>query len=250
MAGKLYIVPTPVGNLEDMTFRAVEVLKNADLILAEDTRTSSVLLHHSGIQGKLQSPHKFNEHQTVNMIRDRILGGLDVALISDAGTPGVSDPGFLLVRTCAAEGIEVQTLPGATACIPAIVSSGLPCDRFCFEGFLPVKKGRQTLLQALAQEKRTMVFYESPYRLVKTLEQFAEYFGQDRECSVAREISKIHETHHRGSLASLVEYFKANEPKGEIVIVVAGLPEKEKVHRNGYEGKNRRGEGESGEDDS
>lgn len=250
MAGKLYIVPTPVGNLEDMTFRAVEVLKNADLILAEDTRTSSVLLHHYGIQGKLQSHHKFNEHQTVNMIRDRILGGLDVALISDAGTPGVSDPGFLLVRTCAAEGIEVQTLPGATACIPAIVSSGLPCDRFCFEGFLPVKKGRQTLLLALAQEKRTMVFYESPYRLVKTLEQFAEYFGQDRECSVAREISKIHETHHRGSLASLVEYFKANEPKGEIVIVVAGLPEKEKVHRNGYEGKNRRGEGESGEDDS
>ena len=250
MAGKLYIVPTPVGNLEDMTFRAVEVLKNADLILAEDTRTSSVLLHHYGIQGKLQSHHKFNEHQTVNMIRDRILGGLDVALISDAGTPGVSDPGFLLVRTCAAEGIEVQTLPGATACIPAIVSSGLPCDRFCFEGFLPVKKGRQTLLQALAQEKRTMVFYESPYRLVKTLEQFAEYFGADRECSVAREISKIHETHHRGSLASLVEYFKANEPKGEIVIVVAGLPEKEKVHRNGYEGKNRRGEGESGEDDS
>ena len=250
MAGKLYIVPTPVGNLEDMTFRAVEVLKNANLILAEDTRTSSVLLHHYGIQGKLQSHHKFNEHQTVNMIRDRILGGLDVALISDAGTPGVSDPGFLLVRTCAAEGIEVQTLPGATACIPAIVSSGLPCDRFCFEGFLPVKKGRQTLLQTLAQEKRTMVFYESPYRLVKTLEQFAEYFGQDRECSVAREISKIHETHHRGSLASLVEYFKANEPKGEIVIVVAGLPEKEKVHRNGYEGKNRRGEGESGEDDS
>lgn len=250
MAGKLYIVPTPVGNLEDMTFRAVEVLKNADLILAEDTRTSSVLLHHYGIQGKLQSHHKFNEHQTVNMIRDRILGGLDVALISDAGTPGVSDPGFLLVRTCAAEGIEVQTLPGATACIPAIVSSGLPCDRFCFEGFLPVKKGRQTLLLALAQEKRTMVFYESPYRLVKTLEQFAEYFGADRECSVAREISKIHETHHRGSLASLVEYFKANEPKGEIVIVVAGLPEKEKVHRNGYEGKNRRGEGESGEDDS
>ncbi len=248
MAGKLYIVPTPVGNLDDMTFRAVQVLKNADLILAEDTRTSSVLLHHYDIQGKLQSHHKFNEHQTVNMIRDRILGGLDVALISDAGTPGVSDPGFLLVRTCAAEGIEVQTLPGATACIPAIVSSGLPCDRFCFEGFLPVKKGRQTLLTSLASEKRTMVFYESPYRLVKTLEQFSEYFGADRECSVAREISKIHETHHRGTLASLVEYFKANEPKGEIVIVVAGQPEKEKVHKNGYEGKNRRGESE--EDDT
>lgn len=222
MAGKLYIVPTPVGNLEDMTFRAVSVLKKADLILAEDTRTSSVLLKHYDIRGKLQSHHKFNEHQTVESIKDRILSGEDVALVSDAGTPGISDPGFLLARTCAAEGIEVQTLPGATACIPAIVSSGLPCDRFCFEGFLPVKKGRQTLLRSLASESRTMIFYESPYRLVKTLEQFAEYFGADRECSVAREISKVHEEHRRGTVSEVAEWFRANEPKGEIVIVVAG----------------------------
>ncbi len=191
MAGKLYIVPTPVGNLEDMTFRAVQTLKDVDVILAEDTRTSSVLLKKYDIHGKLWSHHKFNEHQTVALIKERILAGLDVALISDAGTPGISDPGFLLVRTCAAEGIEVQTLPGATACIPAIVSSGLPCDRFCFEGFLPVKKGRQTLLKALATEPRTMVFYESPYRLVKTLEQFAEYFGPDRKCSVERFMRSI-----------------------------------------------------------
>lgn len=222
--GKLYIVPTPVGNLEDMTYRAVKVLKDADLILAEDTRTSSVLLKHYDIQGKLQSHHKFNEHQTVSVIKDKILAGMNVALISDAGTPGISDPGFLLVRTCAAEGIEVQTLPGATACIPAIVSSGLPCDRFCFEGFLPVKKGRQTLLKMLAQETRTMIFYESPYRLVKTLEQFAEYFGADRDCSVAREISKVHEEHRRGTLAEVAEWFREHEPKGEIVIIVAGAP--------------------------
>ena len=222
MPGILYIVPTPVGNLNDMTFRAVQVLKDADLILAEDTRTSSVLLHHYDIHGKLQSHHKFNEHQTAEMIKERILGGLNVALISDAGTPGISDPGFLLARTCAAEGIEVQTLPGATACIPAIVSSGLPCDRFCFEGFLPVKKGRQTLLRALAEEPRTMIFYESPYRLVKTLDQFIEHFGPERECSVAREISKIHEEHRRGTLAEVSAWYKEHEPKGEIVIVVAG----------------------------
>ncbi len=228
MPGILYIVPTPVGNLEDMTFRAIRVLKEADLILAEDTRTSSVLLHHYDIHGKLQSPHKFNEHQTVEMIKERILGGLNVALISDAGTPGISDPGFLLVRTCAAEGIEIQTLPGATACIPAIVSSGLPCDRFCFEGFLPVKKGRQTLLKTLASESRTMVFYESPYRLVKTLGQFAEYFGPDRECSVAREISKVHEEHRRGTLTEVQAWFQEHEPKGEIVIVVAGAPPEKK----------------------
>ncbi len=223
-AGKLYIVPTPVGNLEDMTFRAVKVLQEADLILAEDTRTSSVLLKHYDIHGKLQSHHKFNEHQTVAAIKDRIMAGLNVALISDAGTPGISDPGFLLARTCANEGIEVQTLPGATACIPAIVSSGLPCDRFCFEGFLPVKKGRQTMLKTLAQETRTMIFYESPYRLVKTLEQFAEYFGADRDCSVAREISKVHEEHRRGTLAEVAEWFREHEPKGEIVIIVAGAP--------------------------
>lgn len=228
MPGILYIVPTPVGNLNDMTFRAVQVLKDADLILAEDTRTSSVLLHHYDIHGKLQSHHKFNEHQTAEMIKERILGGLNVALISDAGTPGISDPGFLLARTCAAEGIEVQTLPGATACIPAIVSSGLPCDRFCFEGFLPVKKGRQTLLRALAEEPRTMIFYESPYRLVKTLDQFIEHFGPERECSVAREISKIHEEHRRGTLAEVSAWYKEHEPKGEIVIVLAGAPPEKK----------------------
>ena len=234
MPGILYIVPTPVGNLDDMTFRAVQVLKEADLILAEDTRTSSVLLHRYDIHGKLQSHHKFNEHQTVELIKDRILGGMNVALISDAGTPGISDPGFLLARTCAQEGIEVQTLPGATACIHAIVSSGLPCDRFCFEGFLPVKKGRQTLLQELSSELRTMVFYESPYRLVKTLEQFCEYFGSDRRCSVAREISKVHEEHRRGTLGEVVQWFKEHEPKGEIVIVVAGAP-REKKHRKDKE---------------
>lgn len=224
--GKLYIVPTPVGNLDDMTYRAVKVLKDADLILAEDTRTSSVLLKHYDIQGKLQSHHKFNEHQTVSVIKDKILAGMNVALISDAGTPGISDPGFLLVRTCAAEGIEVQTLPGATACIPAIVSSGLPCDRFCFEGFLPVKKGRQTLLKELASESRSMIFYESPYRLVKTLGQFIEYFGAERECSVAREISKVHEEHRRGTLEEVKSWFEEHEPKGEIVIIVAGATDR------------------------
>ena len=235
MAGTLFIVPTPVGNLSDMTFRAVEVLRNADLILAEDTRTSSVLLQHYGIKGKLVSHHKYNEHQSVEMIKERILGGLNVALVSDAGTPGISDPGFLLARACAAEGIEVQTLPGATACIPALVSSGLPCDRFCFEGFLPQKKGRQTLLETLKTEPRTMIFYESPYRLLHTLEQFAEVFGAERECSVAREISKLHETHHRGTLQELVNYFNENEPKGEIVIVLAGAPQpKRQEHVNKY----------------
>lgn len=232
MPGILYIVPTPVGNLDDMTFRAVQVLKEADLILAEDTRTSSVLLHRYDIHGKLQSHHKFNEHQTAELIKDRILAGLNVALISDAGTPGISDPGFLLVRTCAEEGIEVQTLPGATACIPAIVSSGLPCDRFCFEGFLPVKKGRQTMLKELSTETRTMVFYESPYRLVKTLEQFGEFFGKDRRCSVAREISKVHEEHKRGTLEEVAAWFKDHEPRGEIVIVVAGAPAEKKKHKD------------------
>ena len=235
MAGTLFIVPTPVGNLSDITFRAVEVLKNADLILAEDTRTSGVLLQHYGIKGRLLSHHKYNEHQTVQMIKEKILGGLNVALISDAGTPGISDPGFLLARACAAEGIEVQTLPGPTACIPAIVSSGLPCDRFCFEGFLPQKKGRQTLLESLKNETRTMIFYESPYRLLHTPEQFAEVFGPDRECSVAREISKLHETHHRGTLQQLVNYFNENEAKGEIVIVLAGAPQRQRQeHVNKY----------------
>ena len=224
MAGRLYIVPTPVGNLEDMTLRAIRILKEVDLVLAEDTRTSSVLLKHYDIHTPLRSHHKFNEHQTVGLIKEKILAGQNVALISDAGTPGISDPGFLLARTCSEEGIEVETLPGATACIPAIVSSGLPCDRFCFEGFLPVKKGRQTLLKALAEETRTMIFYESPYRLVKTLEQFMEYFGPDRSCSVAREISKKFEQHCRGTLEEVAAHFRETEPKGEIVIVVGGAP--------------------------
>lgn len=233
MAGRLYIVPTPVGNLGDMTYRAVRILSEADLILAEDTRTSTVLLKHYGIQGRLQSHHKFNEHATVDAIRERILAGADVALISDAGTPGISDPGFLLVRTCAAEGIEVQTLPGPTACIPALVSSGLPCDRFVFEGFLPVRKGRQTLLAALTAEPRTMVFYESPYRLVRTLEQFVSAFGPDRPCSVAREISKVHEEHRRGTVSEVLAWYREHEPKGEIVIIVAGSPEKRKPSDGG-----------------
>lgn len=239
MAGILYIVPTPVGNLSDMTFRAVQVLREADLILAEDTRTSSVLLKHYDIHRPLQSHHKFNEHQTVRLVKERILAGLNVALISDAGTPGISDPGFLLARTCAQEGIEVQTLPGATACIPALVSSGLPCDKFAFEGFLPQKKGRQTLLKALSEETRTLVFYESPYRLVKTLEQMADAFGPERQCSVAREISKVHEEHRRGTLEEVAAWFREHEPKGEIVLVVAGAhpakPAKERRFNGGEE---------------
>lgn len=222
MAGMLYIVPTPVGNLEDITLRAIRVLKEADLILAEDTRTSSVLLKHYDIKAKLQSHHKYNEHQTVELIKEKIKGGLNVALVSDAGTPGISDPGFLLARACVEEGIEVQTLPGATACIPALVSSGYPCDRFCFEGFLPMKKGRQTRLKELAEETRTMVIYESPYRLAKTLMQLAEFFGGERRCSVAREISKLHEQHHRGTLSEMVAWFTEHEPRGEIVLIVAG----------------------------
>ena len=241
MAGILHIVPTPVGNLEDMSLRAIRVLKEADLILAEDTRTSSVLLKHYDIHVPLLSHHKFNEHRTVGLIREKIDSGMNVALISDAGTPGISDPGFLLVRCCAEAGIEVQTLPGATACIPALVSSGLPCDRFCFEGFLPLKKGRQTLLKQLAAEPRTMVFYESPYRLVKTLEQFCECFGEERRCSVAREISKLHETHHRGTLREVADGFREHEPKGEIVIIVEGAPPV-KPQRHG------RGENASGEE--
>ena len=237
MAGILYIVPTPVGNLSDMTFRAVQVLREADLILAEDTRTSSVLLKHYDIHRPLQSHHKFNEHQTVRLVKERILAGLNVALISDAGTPGISDPGFLLARTCAQEGIEVQTLPGATACIPALVSSGLPCDKFAFEGFLPQKKGRQTLLKALSQETRTLVFYESPYRLVKTLEQMADAFGPERQCSVAREISKVHEEHRRGTLEEVAAWFREHEPKGEIVLVVAGAHPAKPAKKRRFNGR-------------
>lgn len=221
--GKLYIVPTPVGNLDDMTFRAIQVLKEADLILAEDTRTSGILLKHFEIKNAMQSHHKFNEHQTVENVVKRIMAGETVALISDAGTPGISDPGFLLARECARSGIEVQCLPGPTAFVPALVSSGLPCDRFCFEGFLPQKKGRVTRLKALSEEERTLVFYESPYRLLKTLTQFVEFFGPERQAAVAREISKVHEETVRGTLGELVEHFTANEPRGEIVIVVAGI---------------------------
>lgn len=223
--GILYIVPTPVGNMEDMTFRAIRVLKEADLVLAEDTRTSSVLLKHYEISNHLLSHHKFNEHGTSAGIVSRLTGGETVALISDAGTPGISDPGFFLVREAVAAGVEVQCLPGATAFVPALVSSGLPCDRFVFEGFLPQKKGRQSRLAALADEPRTIIFYESPYRLVKLLQQMAEAFGADRQASVCREISKVHEESRRGSIAELIDHFTQTPPKGEIVVVVAGKPE-------------------------
>lgn len=220
--GILYIVPTPVGNMEDMTLRAIRILKEADLVLAEDTRTSSVLLNHFDIHNRLMSHHKFNEHGTSPAIVNRLLAGEMVALVSDAGTPGISDPGFFLAREAVKAGVTVQTLPGATACIPALVSSGLPCDRFCFEGFLPPKKGRQTHLDNLKDESRTMIFYESPYRLVKTLKQFEQTFGGDRQVSVAREVSKVHEEHVRGTLDEVIAHFEDQEPKGEIVIVLAG----------------------------
>lgn len=222
MSGILYIVPTPVGNLEDMTLRAIRILKEVDLILAEDTRTSGKLLKHFEIQNHLMSHHKFNEHGTSAGIVERLKGGQNIALISDAGTPGISDPGFFLAREAAAAGIQVECLPGATAVIPALVSSGLPCDRFAFEGFLPQKKGRQTKLQSLVDEKRTMAFYESPYRVLKTLQQFAEVFGEDRQAATCREISKIHEECLRGTLAELIAHFKETAPKGEFVIIVAG----------------------------
>ena len=222
MSGILYIVPTPVGNLEDMTLRAIRILKEVDLILAEDTRTSGKLLKHFEIQNHLMSHHKFNEHGTSAGIVERLKAGQNIALISDAGTPGISDPGFFLAREAAAAGIKVECLPGATAVIPALVSSGLPCDRFAFEGFLPQKKGRQTKLQSLVDEKRTMAFYESPYRVLKTLQQFAEVFGEDRQAATCREISKIHEECLRGTLAELITHFKETAPKGEFVIIVAG----------------------------
>ena len=220
--GTLYVVPTPVGNMEDITFRAIRILKEADVVLAEDTRTSGVLLKHYDIKNQLLSHHKFNEHGTSAGIVGRLLAGQNVALISDAGTPGISDPGFFLVREAVKAGVEVQCLPGATAFVPALVSSGLPCDRFCFEGFLPQKKGRQTKLLSLQDEERTMVFYESPYRLLKTLQQFSEVFGPERRVSVCREISKIHEESVRGTLAEVIAHFQSTEPRGEIVIVLAG----------------------------
>lgn len=226
--GTLYIVPTPVGNMEDMTYRAVRILKEVDVVLAEDTRTSGILLKHFDIHNHLLSHHKFNEHGTSQGIVERLLAGQNVALISDAGTPGISDPGFFLVREAVRAGVEVQCLPGATAFVPALVSSGLPCDRFAFEGFLPQKKGRQTKILSLKEERRTMIFYESPYRLVKLLEQFAEAYGPDRQVSVCREISKVHEESVRGTLAEVLAHFKAHEPRGEIVVILAGAGESEK----------------------
>ena len=220
--GTLYIVPTPVGNMEDMTLRAIRILKEADVVLAEDTRTSGILLKHFEIKNRLLSHHKFNEHGTSASVVERLKAGETVALISDAGTPGISDPGFFLVREAVRAGIEVQTLPGATAFVPALVSSGLPCDRFVFEGFLPQKKGRQSRIEALRDEQRTMVFYESPFRLLKLLQQMAEVFGPERQASVCREISKVHEESVRGTLQELTGHFTTTPPKGEIVVVVAG----------------------------
>ena len=222
---KLYLVPTPVGNLADMTYRAVSVLQSVDLILAEDTRTSKTLLQHYQINTPMQSNHKYNEHQKLGQIIDRLHAGENIAVITDAGTPGISDPGFLVVRECVKEGIEVETLPGATAFVPALVNSGLPCDRFVFEGFLPQKKGRQTKLNSLADCKYTMVFYESPFRLVKTLEQLAEVLGTGRRAAVCREITKLHEETQRGTLAELSQHYTEKGVKGEIVIIVAGTEE-------------------------
>lgn len=221
--GKLYLVPTPVGNLGDITLRALELLKTADLVLAEDTRTTGMLLKHYDIKARLQSHHKFNEHQTAEAVAERLAASDEtVVLVSDAGTPGISDPGFMLVRACVAREVEVQCLPGATAFVPALVSSGLPCERFAFEGFLPQKKGRATRLAALAEEPRTMIIYESPYRVAKTLRQLAEVFGADRRCAACREISKLHEECVRGTLEEVAAHFEANEPRGEFVLIVEG----------------------------
>lgn len=236
MAGKLYIVPTPVGNLSDMSPRAIEVLKNCDLILAEDTRTSAVVMKHFDINVPMSSHHKFNEHETVAPFIERLKNGETIGLVSDAGTPAISDPGFMMTRECRREGIEVETLPGPTAFVPALVNSGLPCERFCFEGFLPQKKGRSSRLAELGDEQRTFIIYESPLRLVKTLKELADVCGQEREASVSREISKLHDTTHRGTLGELISYFEQNNPRGEIVVIVNGKRgEKERrVHRNKY----------------
>lgn len=236
MAGKLIIVPTPVGNLDDMTPRAIAALSSCDLILAEDTRTSAPLLRHFGIDTPMLSHHKFNEHSSLTSVIDRLKEGQTICLISDAGTPGISDPGFLLSRQCRREDITVETLPGATAFVPALVDSGIPTDRFCFEGFLPQKKGRATRIKEIAAETRTSVIYESPLRLVKTLEQFAAECGPDREASVSREISKLHETTVRGTLGELMEYFRLNNPRGEIVIVLRGneTDNQPRVHKNKF----------------
>lgn len=220
--GMLYIVPTPIGNLEDMTLRSIRILKECDLILAEDTRTSGVLLKHFGIETRMQSHHKFNEHKAVSHVLERINAGECIALISDAGTPSISDPGFLLVRACVQADVTVESLPGATAFVPALVESGLASDRFCFEGFLPQKKGRQTRLKQLVDESRTMIFYESPYRVLKTLTQLAEYLGNERAASVSREITKLYAETRRGTLRELIAHFTECDPRGEFVIVVAG----------------------------
>lgn len=220
--GKLYLVPTPIGNLEDMTLRAIKVLKEVDLVLAEDTRTSGKLLKHFEIATPLQSHHMHNEHKQVDALVQKLKGGATLALISDAGTPAISDPGFLLTRACVENHIEVECLPGATAFVPALVNSGLPNDRFVFEGFLPIKKGRQTRMQQLAEEHRTMVFYESPHKLIKTLTQFVDYFGEDRTVSVSRELTKLYEETVRGTLAEVLSHFTEKPPKGEFVIVVGG----------------------------
>lgn len=227
---KLYVVPTPIGNLEDITLRAINVLKEVDFILAEDTRTTSHLLRHLGIEKPMHSHHKFNEHATVARVAESIASGRNVALVSDAGTPGISDPGFLLVRKCINEGIDVETLPGATALIPAVVQSGFPCDKFAFEGFLPQKKGRMKRIQELASEERTLIFYESPYRVVKCLEQLAEVMGMERRVAVVREITKKFEETVRGTLEEVITHFKEHEPKGEFVIVVEGYNSKSKRH--------------------
>lgn len=225
--GKLYLIPTPVGNLEDITLRALRILKEVSLVLAEDTRTTANLLKHYEIQTPLQSHHKFNEHQQVEKIAERLAKGEDIALVSDAGTPGISDPGFLLTKTCIEHGLETECLPGATAFVPALVNSGFPCDRFCFEGFLPQKKGRLKRLTALSEESRTLIFYESPYRLLKALQQMSEIFGPDRQACVAREISKLFEEFKRGSLQELIDYYTEKGVKGEIVIIVEGKKKEE-----------------------
>ncbi len=224
---KLYIIPTPIGNLEDMTYRAVRLLGEVDMVLAEDTRTSQVLLKHYGIERKLYAHHKFNEHASAEEVARQIEAGRSVALISDAGTPGISDPGFLLVRTCLEHDIEVETLPGATAFVPALVQSGFPCDKFCFEGFLPQKKGRTKRLAALAEEPRTMIVYESPFRVLKALGEFGEVFGMERRVSVSRELSKKFEQTVRGTIAEVIAHFEAHPPKGEFVMVVEGANGKE-----------------------
>lgn len=235
MSGKLYIVPTPVGNLDDMAPRSLEILRSVRMILCEDTRTSGVLLKHFGISTPTASHHKFNEHSSVAGVIDMLRAGDDLALVSDAGTPAISDPGFMLVRACRTEGIEVETIPGPTAFVPALVNSGLPCERFVFEGFLPLKKGRATRLAELAADTRTFIIYESPLRLVKTLQQLAEACGADREASVSREISKLHNTTHNGTLAELADYFSVNIPRGEIVLIVAGHRDgAAKVHKNKF----------------